>query len=144
MLTWDQDFLRKLILLGFIIKIYKRFVDDITVFLAGINPGWYYDKNNDKMAFDHTNDLVNLSTEVRTSTILGEIANTIDPNIKVTIDSPSCNSNGKVPILDIEVWVEDNRINHSFYRKPIASQFFMRKGVQCQPAPRETLYSRRG
>ena len=72
---------------------------------------------------------------------MGEITNTIDPNIKVTIDSPSCNSNGKVPILDIEVWVENNRINHSFYRKPIASQFLiMKRSAMSANTKRNTLF----
>ena len=141
MLTWDKDLIRKLIRLGFKIVIYKRFVDDITVFMAGINIGWYYCMTEDKMKYDRQNEFTDMSTETRTMTIIGMIADTIDKEIKVTTDSPSCNENGRVPILDIEVWVEQNRINHCFYRKPIASKYvIMNRSAMSASIKRNTLF----
>ena len=45
-------------------------------------------------------------------------------------DYPSNHPTGRVPILDLEVWMVDNRVRHLFYRKPMAS----RKLVQARSA----------
>ena len=37
-------------------------------------------------------------------------------------DSPSAHSNRRLPVLDMEFWVEDNTIYHQFYKKPMASR----------------------
>ena len=65
--------------------------------MYGINPGWYYDKTNDKMAYDSMNEYKDLSEEARTAIVVEQIANMIDENIRVTVDSPEKNENGKVP-----------------------------------------------
>ena len=39
------------------------------------------------------------------------------------VDFPSNHTNGTLPILDLEVWVEDGcKILHRFYRKTVASK----------------------
>ena len=95
------------------------------------------------MEYDKDNEYASMSMEERTSRTIGEIANTIDSNIQVTIDRPGNNRNGKVPILDIEVWVDrdSNRIGHSFYRKPIASKYvIMQRSAMPQSTKRNTLF----
>jgi hypothetical protein len=42
--------------------------------------------------------------------------------IQLDEDFQSKHSNGRIPVLDLEVWVESNRIHHTFYRKPMASK----------------------
>ena len=50
------------------------------------------------------------------------IANEIDPNLKFTFDVPSLNQDGTVPVLDVRLWAEGERIRHGFFRKPCASK----------------------
>ena len=64
-----------------------------------------------------------------------QIANTIHPSISVTIDFPLNNKNGRLPVLDLEMWIEkvniDNenkhQILHSHYMKPISSKHVKNK-----------------
>ena len=58
-----------------------------------------------------------------TANILCGLANTIAPGmIKMEVDYPSNHHNGRLPILDLEVWVdEDNKVLHQFYKKSMAT-----------------------
>ena len=48
---------------------------------------------------------------IRTATIMKEIANTIMPGIIIMEeDTSSAHENAKLPILDMEFWVEENLI----------------------------------
>ena len=56
------------------------------------------------------------------------IGNSVNPMIQLTVDFPERNSNGRVPILDLECWVEKDgegftKIMYSFYEKPMKSPF---------------------
>ena len=59
--------------------------------------------------------------DIRTFRIMCEIGNTIGPVIQLEFDAPSMHHEGKLPILDIKVWIEEGKIRHSFYRKEVAS-----------------------
>ena len=43
---------------------------------------------------------------MRTSKIIAEITNTIDSILQVTTDYPDPNSDGKIPVLDLKIWVD--------------------------------------
>ena len=66
----------------------------------------------------------------RTMEKLQDIANTIHPSIQLTIDYPSNNVNGRVPILDTEQWIQPveveghirTQVLYSHYSKPMANQ----------------------
>ena len=50
------------------------------------------------------------SEDERTAAFLCEEANSIHPSITVKSDYPSKNTDQKMPLLDLKLWVEDNRI----------------------------------
>ena len=56
--------------------------------------------------------------------IVKEVANSIDPMINFTVDVPSDNDDGKVPMLDVKVWIDndDNQVNYIFYQKPMKNR----------------------
>ena len=64
-----------------------------------------------------------MPVDQHTFLILTEIGNTIDSNIQLEYDVPSLHTKGKLPILDLEVWLEGDRIRHGFYRKDIATKY---------------------
>ena len=43
--------------------------------------------------------------------------------VKFTVDCPSLNQDGRVPVLDLGVSVEDGQVVHDHYEKPCASKF---------------------
>jgi hypothetical protein len=56
-----------------------------------------------------------------TMEVVQKIANSINPMIKLTVDTPCNYDDGKLPVLDVKVDVnedEDNRIDFEFYEKP--------------------------
>ena len=73
----------------------------------------------------------NQNQDERTMTRLQQIANSVHPSIKVTVDFPSIHPNGRLPILDTEQWIVNVKIGNSFqpqichshYSKPIASNY---------------------
>jgi hypothetical protein len=58
----------------------------------------------------------------QTARILREVANTILPR-SVIMKEDTCpnHENGRIPILDTEMWVEDGQIRFSHYSKPMSS-----------------------
>ena len=53
--------------------------------------------------------------------VLAAVANSIDRNIQFTWDVPSLNDDGKLPILDVKVWVDQGAVRHTFYKKECSS-----------------------
>ena len=59
----------------------------------------------------------------RTMNLLKSISNTITNCVQYTVDCPSLNTDGKVPVLDLKVSVEEGEVVHDFYEKPCTSKF---------------------
>ena len=63
-------------------------------------------------------------------TYIQDIANSIHPSIRVTIDYPTKHANGRLPVLDLEQWIEEIDVNdikkpqilHSHYMKPMSNK----------------------
>ena len=63
-------------------------------------------------------------SDSRTTRLCREVANTILPNsVIMEEDSPSKHSEGKIPILDMEMWVNmEGYIIYQHYSKPMSSR----------------------
>ena len=58
--------------------------------------------------------------------ILKDTGNTIVQCVQFTVDCPSLNPDTKkVPVLDLQVYVEDDKIIHEFYEMQVACKFFI-------------------
>ena len=56
----------------------------------------------------------------------------IDEDIQLTWDAPGNNQSGRMPVLDLEIWMEKDqegtsKIRFSFYEKPMASEYVIMK-----------------
>ena len=80
------------------IQMYGRYVDDIDVVL--------------KTAQDDKTTM----QEVQ------QVANAIHPSIRVTIDYPSNHADGRLPVLDTKQWIENGKLMHTYYSKPMSSK----------------------
>ena len=98
MCFWNEILLERSGMYDIIVYLYKRYKDDINLALELGNPTWI-DKNTEE-----PRDLM-LMKKVK------EIANRIEPSIKVTIDCCSNHEDQKTPILDVKVWVEELQNN---------------------------------
>ena len=117
MIWWDRKLKSMLRQNNIEVQLYSRYVDDIDIVAKEIQNK--PDESKDKA----------------TMTKIQEIANSIHESIKVTIDYPSNHANGRMPVLDLEQWIEPvkcgittkSQILHSHYMKPIASKHVISK-----------------
>ena len=121
MLLWDLAVLQKFKRMGIKIALYKHYVDDVVVFLKQINPGWVFDNVSGKLIYNPDHEYSNMEADLRTMSILRDIVNHQDTDIQMTIDVPSLHSNRRLPVLDLEVFLIENQINFSFYKKPMSN-----------------------
>ena len=110
---------------GDTVDLYLRYVDDIVIILKSINPGWSYCKKKDRLTYTENRE-DGRQPDQKTFDILREVANTLDQDIQMEVDVPSKNQSGKLPVLDLGLSVEDGKIKHSFYSKPMASPFLIK------------------
>ena len=57
--------------------------------------------------------------------VLSEIANSLDVHIQTTFNCPSLNTSGRMPVLDLSIWVEGSTVHHTFFKKPMASPYMI-------------------
>ena len=57
--------------------------------------------------------------------VLSEIANSLDVHIQTTFNCPSLNTLGRMPVLDLSIWVEGSTVHHTFFKKPMASPYMI-------------------
>ena len=127
-LWWDKMYLKMLKDLQVQMMTYWRYVDDNGNVMRSINPGVRLagvGPNTspllEALPFFPASPWMELKPELveedklrsedeRTAAFLCEVANSIHPSITVKSDYPSKNTDQKMPLLDLKLWVEDNRI----------------------------------
>ena len=100
MMWWDKQLRERLDEEGIDVCMYKRYVDDINVVVK--TPSLTSDR-----------DVINR---------IREIGDNIHKSIKLEADYPSNHSDGKVPILDLKVWISDSKVMHEYYAKQVSSK----------------------
>ena len=121
MIDWDQKLLAKLKTYKMIPEIYTRFKDDIEIAIESLEKGSKI--MEDKVVIDETKKYIDetKSDSKVTMEVIQEIANSINPMIKLTVETPCNFPDGKLPVLDVTVNVnhnEHNRIDFEFFEKP--------------------------
>ena len=113
MVWWDRQLKKKLQDEGIKVRMYSRYVDDINIVCEAI------DMKVEREEADET-----------TIKSIQKIANKIHKSIQVIVDYPSNHENRRMPVLDLEQWIElievdgehKYQILHTHYMKKIASQ----------------------
>ena len=119
MTYWDRCFKRAAEEQGVEIKLYRRYVDDITIVARDISGG-----------SDDTEDSGKPRDE-RGMTKLQEIGNSIMPSIQIEVEYPNKSKEKKMPVLDIKVWIEKQQnqdkyeVLYEFYAKEMATKMVL-------------------
>ena len=116
MVWWDRQFIRKVEDSNIPMELYARYVDDVNLAAIGVRPD---SEENDKHTMEE----------------LQKIANSIHPSIRVTIDYPNNHLNKRLPVLDVEQWIEmverdgvhKPQILHSHYMKGMTNRSVINK-----------------
>ena len=126
MLLWDRELRTKFKDLEIECSMYKRYVDDINMVISATPPGMRY---KDKKLYLRRNAICEdqaISADKRTMLLIQDIGNDIHPSIQLEVDFPSNHEDGKMPILDLKVWIEKHEthamIMHEFYSKEVSSK----------------------
>ena len=79
--------------MGIKLSVYQRYVDDIVVVMKMINPGWYYDLNERKLIYNPEHNYYDMEPDLRSLSVIRDIANSQDSDIQLTVNMPSLNPN---------------------------------------------------
>ena len=66
-----------------------------------------------------------IPADIRTGEIIREIGNSINNYIRLTVDTPSSHPSGWMPILNIQVKVENNKIVYKWFRKEMSNYLLL-------------------
>ena len=88
-------------------KLHERYVDDTNLVGKKCEVGARYENGNIIITQNSINEDEGEPDDKRTMQLLQTIANSIHPSIRMTIDYPSKYPDGKVPMLDVKMWIEE-------------------------------------
>ena len=104
------------------LELFERYVDDETEGLAAVEPEVSF--VGDKLVRHEA--LVEEDKEIpcdeRTFKLMKEIGYSMYPCVKFTVDVPSFHLDGRLPLLDLVLEVNNEQFDHGFYEKPCASE----------------------
>ena len=118
MCWWDKVFIEKMREDGIRVMLYKRLVDDINLVL--------------KKRRDPTEGGLETHADEQIMTLVQRMGNEVHSSIELTFDCPTRNTDRKMPILDLKVWLasifdettHESRVLvlHEYYHKDVASR----------------------
>ena len=121
MVDQDTKFLEKLETYNLKPLLYTRFKDDILITIRKLENGTKLEEGKLKIDMKKKEEDEPKSASKITFEILKEIAEDVDPMMKFTIDTPCNYKNKKIPVLDLEVGINEKekfRLDYEYYEKP--------------------------
>ena len=134
MIWWDKEFAARLDEMAIIMKMNTRYVDDINMAIQATPLGMRYKDGKTHVDERSVAEDEGISDDERTMTLIKQIGNDIHPSIQLEVDYPSKHQDGKLPILDLKVWIETKEkkteersekasvIMYEFHSKSVASK----------------------
>ena len=114
---------------------YKRFVDDTANAMAALSPGTRWGEEEGRMVMlPHlVEEDMEVEPDLRTMREVVRMASSIHPMIQLTGDCPSKSNDGRMPLLNTKVWVEEGVLLYENYQKLVANPFTLQcwKCQQC-------------
>ena len=110
---------------SFKLHLLKYYMDDGNGVSSSLPPGSRLIDGRVKVVEEEIEGDNTIPADIRTSDIILEIANTISPFIDLTVDSPSRNISGWMPILDLQIRVKRGQIIYKFYKKSVSNKLTM-------------------
>ena len=122
MLNWDKKLIEKLTDLKMKPEVYTRFKDDIEIVIESLEKGSKLTEDG-KIVVDVYKKIVDeeKSDSKVTMEVIQQVANSVNPMIQLTVETPCNFENGMLPVLDIKARINEtemNRIDFEYYEKP--------------------------
>ena len=108
---WAREFLVTLGRAGMDVHMLRKYVDDVNLLLSLVEKGYRWNSDTERLEWSQEADNEDRAQGAktdreRTFRVVQEIASSIVPGIAFTIDLPEFHPSGRVPMLDVEVWIE--------------------------------------
>ena len=118
--TWDIKWLDKMEQNGVMIKTGVRYRDDIRIFVNAIRADWrcWGGALNYCEAWRQEDEAAGTSSTTRTAGILVDMMNSMMSFLNFPVEVGDDFEDGKLPTLDLKVWIQDGVIEYEFYEKP--------------------------
>ena len=113
-------------------ELYKRYIDDQNIVTEALPPGTHYNKEEDSLEVkdEYIEEDREVPADRRTFDVIRGIGESLEDMIqlRLTADVPSNYDNKRVPILDLEMWVERDdegysQVRWSFYEKKMKNKY---------------------
>ena len=118
------------------------YVDDYNFVFHILPSGMRWKDDEKKMEIEQNliEQDMTMADDVRSMKEIIKMANSICPTLQFTGDCPGANTNNKLPILDVNCWVEDNCVLYEHYTKPMASSLVIpQRSAVSQKVKRATI-----
>ena len=109
MIWWEGKFKEKLVEVNIINEVLKIYIDDVNGVYKAVQAGTEYVEGKLIHNREKENSEKDVPEDERTMLVIRDIANSVEPMIKMTIDVPSKYEDQKVPMLDTKVWLNEDR-----------------------------------
>ena len=100
---------------------YTRFKDDIEIATESLQKGSRLKEGKIVVVENEQKNDENVTDAKVTMNVIQQVANSINPMIRLTVETPCNSENEKLPVLDVMVNVNDkehDRIDFEFFEKP--------------------------
>ena len=126
--------------------LYERYVDNSNQVAEVPAIGCRYDRNTRRIVQDDVivvEETGENEADARLAVILRDIADDVKEEIKMDADCPSWNTDSKMAILDMEVWMgPDNRVLYQHYEKAVTSKQILNAGSAQSGMCKRNVYVR--
>ena len=112
MLWWYKEFMKKMKVLKLDLWMYKRYVDDGNLGVEVPEPGTRFVRGRLSILPEALEEDELIAADIRTAKLVKSVANSITPMIEMEEECPSYHPTGKMPTLDLAVWIENGHIIH--------------------------------
>ena len=142
MVEWDKKLMKELKKVEIETFVYTRYKDDIEVVAESVEKGTKLVEG--KLIIDEQKKIEDehKSDSKITMEIIVQIANSIDPMIQLTVETPCNFENCMLPILDVKVQInkeEGNRIDFEFFEKPTKNSKVILANSALNPNAKRTI-----
>ena len=124
MILYIRKLKRRAEIIGLRIVLAWVYVDDTFIVAKKVCKGLLV-KDSSSLGWSETKAIedAQLPGDVVTARVISDVANQIEDDIVMTFDAPSMNEDGRMPVLDLKVWMtEDFHVKFKFYEKDMASK----------------------
>ena len=135
--AWSENYKSLLILAKVEIWLLRFYIDDFRQATSCLKMGMRFDITKNEFCYKEEWEVEDKregkSSMKRMSEVCLEAMNSINPDLKFTLETAEDYEDGKHPTLDFSYWQEEGKILHEYYEKSMKTPLvIMKRSAMCQ------------